>query len=157
MMKFLFPLTLLCVVIPMSSRAAPISVSGGAQIEPVTSFTVQELWNATTPTSFEFGTIEVTYRMIDQEAPISRGKWVECGMVMIGNGDVATRPVAFRVWTKQACDLSMQKAKKNESPGQVRFNFFVNSAAAIPIQVSSELVVTVSGIRIGRIGTYGKE
>lgn len=155
-MKSKFLLILPCILVPMMVRAAQIPVSEEVQIEPVASFTTFELWNSKIPTNSSFGLVAVNYRMIDSETPIVRGKWRECGLVMIGTGDLATRPVAFRIWTKQACDLSMQDPKESESAGEIRINFFVNAGVLLPVKVSSELVVTVSERKIGRIRAEGE-
>lgn len=155
-MRVIFALFLLFALLPTIGRTAPISISAEVQIEPVTSFTTLELWNATSPTSSDFGVVVVDHRMIDSEVPIHRGLWGECGLVMIGTGDIATRPVAFRVWTKQACNLSVQKSKDSGLSENIQFELLVNSKASLSIQVSRELVVMVSGIRIGRIRTGGE-
>jgi hypothetical protein len=152
-MRLVLPLVLLCILSPTIGRAALIPVSAETQIEPATSFTTLELWNSTTPTSVDVGGVVVSYQMIDSEAPIIRGKWRECGLVMIGTGDLATRPVAFRVWTRHECNLSMQRPKGAALQKPVRLNFAVNSAASLPIRISSGLVVTVAGRQVGRIRT----
>jgi hypothetical protein len=141
-----FPLFL-----PIVSFSAPISISSNVKIEPVTSFTIFELWNATTPTSAEFGLVNVNYRMLDVETPIVQGGWVNCGLVMVGTGDVAIRPVAFRLWTKKACKLSVKNSKEWDSQQNIEFDLFVNPEVSLRFQVSAELDVKVSGKNIGRI------
>lgn len=149
-MRYLF-LLVFQFAIQEIGHAASITVSPDVKIESVTSFTTVELWSATTPTSVESGGVTVNYRMLDPEGPIVQGKWTDCGLVMIGTGDIATQPVSFRVWATRPCELSINKTTKLGSSGKVHFEFLVNSKIALPIQVSDELVVTVSGKSIGRI------
>lgn len=156
-MRFLIFPILLSLFAPTIGRAASISISAEVQIEPVSSFTTFELWNATTPISTEFGVIVVNHRTIDSETQIIREKWAECGFVLIGTGDIATHPVAFRIWTRQACNLSIKKAENSVRSGEINFTLLVNSTNSLPIQVSSELVVTVAGKRIGRIRSDGEK
>jgi hypothetical protein len=149
-MRYLF-LWGFMVFAPRIVSAESISITSDIKIEPATSFATVELWNATTPTSVELGDVTVNYRMLDTEAPITRGKWIDCALVMVGTGDLAFRPVAFRIWTKKPCNLSIRSQKEKESSGGIKFDFFVNSKVSLPVQVSSALVVSVAGKRVGRI------
>jgi hypothetical protein len=144
-------LIVLCLLAPMVGRAAPLTLSTDVRIEPVTAFTVKELWSATTPVHVDIGDVVADYRMIDAEVPIFSGKWRQCGLVMVGSGDLAVSPVAFRIWTKRECSLTTREPRKLKTGHEVQLDLLVNPAVSVPLRISNELVVTVGMFRIGQI------
>lgn len=141
---------LFLVFLSLTAEAATFKISTQVQVESLTSIDPLELWSATAPISVDLAAATLNYRMVDPEAAIHRGKWRLCGLVMIGNGDVATRPIAFRIWTERPCDLSVSIVSESDSARSARVKLFSDSAEMLVIRVQ-ELEVSVSGIALGQI------
>ncbi len=114
-MRFLF--LLMIALSPSVGHSAVLQLSNNTRVEVVESFTAQELWNSTTPSTVTVGNVVADFRKFDSEASPKNGNWTGCAIVMFGTGDVGARPVAFRVWTKRSCDFSI-----NSEPSNSRLN-----------------------------------
>jgi len=134
----------------MTGQAATFKISPQVQIESLMSIDPLELWSATTPISIDLAEATLNYRMVDPEAAIHRGKWKLCGLVMVGNGDIATRPIAFRIWTERPCDLTVSIVGESESSNAAHVKVFTDSAEVLVISMKGP-AVNVSGIALGQI------
>jgi hypothetical protein len=147
-------LVFVLVAIFVSPSAFPadlqLRLSNSSRLEVVGSFTSRELWNVTAPSSVTNGNAIVDSRVFDAEARPSDGKWRGCAIVMVGTGDLGVRPVAFRVWTRDRCDLSVTSVKTSPRTGS-EFRMKLNERETADIFVNASLDVSVNGKVIGRI------
>jgi hypothetical protein len=125
------------------------SNNGETSFERIHSIPVEELWNATAPVTVEVGVVVVELREFDSEAPPLSGHWRGCGLVVVGTSDVGVKPVAFRVWSRSTCDMTIKQlgAKK----GRSTFLLGVNKKIATKIEVINGISVRVDGTEVGNI------
>lgn len=127
-----------------------LQLSNGSRLDVVDSFTSRELWNVATPSSVTNGNVIVDSRVFDAEARPSNGKWRGCAIVMVGTGDLGVRPVAFRIWTTDACGLSVTSMKASSHTGS-GFSMKINDREMAKIYVDAKRDVSVNDKVIGRI------
>lgn len=150
MREFVFVLVAMLVSPSAFPTELQLRLSNSSRIEVVGSFTARELWNVAAPSSVTNGNAIVDSRMFDAEARPSDGKWRGCAIVMVGTGDLGVRPVAFRVWTTDRCDLSVTTVKTSSRAGSV-FGMKLNDRETAKIYVSANLDVSVNDKVIGHI------
>jgi hypothetical protein len=154
-MKFICAILLLLVISIPATASSFIEVSSGVQIEPASSLSAYALWNTTSLKTVDLGSVTVDFRSFDPEAGIRRGRWFACGFVMIGNGDLAMRPVAFRVWAAEACSFGVPASSGPGPNGESTLSLPLNAASSVLIKVSPELRVSIGGKVVGQVRVEG--
>ena len=134
-----------------SYQANASNISDKVKIETVKSFTTTEVWNSAKPIYHRVRNVSMTYSLIDPETPIMAGQWRQCANVMIGNGDLGSIPVAFRIWTKGECNVEIKNSDGAASLETIDLQLMVNVDLPINVSVSERLDVTVNGSMRGRI------
>jgi hypothetical protein len=125
------------------------SKNGEIRFERIQSIPVEELWNATAPVTAESGAVVVELREFDSEASPLSGHWKGCGLVLVGTSDVGVKPVAFRVWSRSACDMTIKQLGVEKA--RATFLLSVNKHFATKIEVISGVSVRVNGAEVGSI------
>ena len=136
---------------PIAAKAQSLQISNNLQIEVVDVIETKELWSSSNPKAVESKNVIVDFRQFDSESRPKKGKWRGCGLVMIGNSDVGTKPLSFKVWTVGQCDLSVVAKDGKNYGSTARFVLAVSAKEFVNITVSGDLQVTVSNKLIGSI------
>lgn len=125
------------------------SKNGEIRFERIQSIPVEELWNSTTPVTAEAGPVVVELREFDTEAAPSSGPWKGCGLVLVGTSDIGAKPVAFRIWSRNICDMTIKQLSAEK--GRATFLLGVSKEPATKIEVLNGISVLVNGAAAGNI------
>lgn len=136
---------------PILANSSTLQLSGNARIEVVESISTRQLWNSTRPNTVESADVIVSSRMFDPEARPIDGRWHGCGIVMIGTGDLGIQPVTIRIWTMNACDLTVSATKSSLPQLEANFTVRLNPKEALIVHVTQDLKVSIDGKPIGSI------
>lgn len=137
--------------VPIAAKAQFVQISNNLQIEVVDVIETKELWSSSDPQAVESKNVIVDFRQFDSESRPKKGKWRGCGLVMIGNSDIGTKPLAFKVWAIGQCDLSVVAKDGNNYGSATHFVLATSAKEFVNIAVSGDLQVTVSNKLIGSI------
>lgn len=86
------------------------------EIEPIKSVTPYELWHSTLHPFIGDGVSLQLYQFDPEDAAQRNGKKV-CGIVLGGNGDLASTPVAVRLWSRSGCTIDAKKSGPSKRDG----------------------------------------
>jgi len=137
---------------PVQSRSQTlIQLSPHTSIETIASLSIPQIWHSTEVQRAEGKNVSVESRMFDGENRPRQNRLYGCGWLLIGSGDLGSRPVGIRIWSDYQCDLQVSAAADAKPGADEQFSLRIGPREVYDIRVEAEGKVSIGGHDVGAI------
>lgn len=133
------------------SAQSLVQLSGHTAFETFRTLEIDQLWNSTSPEITQGTNSVVVARRFDVEARPRLDKWIGCGWLLIGTGDVGAQPVGLKIWADASCRSMSIKKLESKIKGTELFDLNLGSNESFKLSVGSDLRVFLGEHEIGAI------
>lgn len=153
-MNYLRAIALLVVALAYPVQVSALSLmqlSAHTAIDTFHILAIDQLWNSTPPELTHGINVVVEARRFDVESRPRLDKWIGCGWLLIGTGDIGITPVGLKIWTDSTCHSLTIKRAGSSNNGAEDFYLHLGGSESHRLSVGPDLRVFIDQREIGTI------